>query len=49
MVAENVNIQEGLGKLMEEISIETILYKISPLAQETWTARGWKQILEKYP
>lgn len=35
MVAENLNIEEGLGKLMEEISIKTILYKISPVVQET--------------
>lgn len=48
MVAENLDIQEDLGKLKEEISIKTILCKIPALAHETWIAGGWKQILEKY-
>lgn len=40
MVAENVAIQEGLGKLMEEISIKSTPCKIPPLAHETRIAGG---------
>jgi len=48
MVAENLDIQKGLGIWVGEISTKTLLCKTPPPAHETWIAGGWKQILEKY-